>query len=80
LPLVRFPQAKRDVRVIRKELSTILVGEVRRVNEDLDGRGRVLVRPSGTEPVVRILVEAENEVEAEKLCDTIAALVDQELG
>jgi phosphoglucosamine mutase len=80
LPLVRFPQAKRDVRVIRKELSPALVGEVRRVNEDLDGRGRVLVRPSGTEPVVRILVEAENEVEAEKLCDTIAALVDQELG
>lgn len=79
-PLVRFPQAKRDVRVIRKEFSPALVHEVRRANEDLAGRGRVLVRPSGTEPVVRILVEAENEFEAEKLCDTIAALVNQELG
>jgi len=79
-PLVRFPQAKRDVRVTCKELSPALKDEVERANADLDGRGRVLVRPSGTEPVVRVLVEAENDAEAEKLCDTIAALVNQELG
>lgn len=79
-PLVRFPQAKRDVTVSRKELSPALQDEVKRANTELEGRGRVLVRPSGTEPVVRILVEAENEFEAEKLCDTIAALVNQELG
>jgi phosphoglucosamine mutase len=40
----------------------------------------VLVRPSGTEPVVRVLAEAEDEQEAEKLCATIAALVSTELG
>ena len=79
-PLVRFPQAKRDVRVARKELSRALEDAVQRANGDLEGHGRVLVRPSGTEPVVRVLVEAENESEAEKLCDTIAALVNQELG
>jgi phosphoglucosamine mutase len=79
-PLVRFPQAKRDVRVARKELSRALEDAVKRANGDLEGHGRVLVRPSGTEPVVRVLVEAENESEAEKLCDTIAALVNQELG
>jgi len=79
-PLVRFPQAKRDVTVSRKELSPALQDEVKRANAELEGRGRVLVRPSGTEPVVRVLVEAENEFEAEKLCDTIAALVNQELG
>ncbi len=78
-PLVRFPQAKRDVKVTRKEISPALQGEVRRANADLE-HGRVLVRPSGTEPVVRVLVEAENEADAEKLCDTIAALVNQELG
>jgi phosphoglucosamine mutase len=78
-PLVRFPQAKRDVNVTRKEISPALQGEVRRANADLK-HGRVLVRPSGTEPVVRVLVEAENEADAEKLCDTIAALVNQELG
>jgi phosphoglucosamine mutase len=78
-PLVRFPQAKRDVRVTRKKLSPALQEAVRRANADLN-HGRVLVRPSGTEPVVRVLVEAENESDAEKLCDTIAALVNQELG
>jgi phosphoglucosamine mutase len=50
------------------------------VNAGLDGRGRVLVRPSGTEPVVRVLAEAEDEKEAEELCGTIAALVSTELG
>jgi phosphoglucosamine mutase len=79
-PLVRLPQAKRNVRVTRMELSSGLQEEVRQANSDLEGRGRVLVRPSGTEPLVRILVEAENESEAERLCDRIAALVNQELG
>ena len=43
-------------------------------------RGRVLVRPSGTEPVVRVLAEAEREEEAEKHCATMAALVEREIG
>jgi len=42
--------------------------------------GRVLVRPSGTEPVVRVLAEAESEEEAQELCARIAALVRRELG
>jgi phosphoglucosamine mutase len=40
----------------------------------------VLVRPSGTEPVVRVLAEAATEAEAETLCARIATLVNQELG
>jgi phosphoglucosamine mutase len=50
------------------------------VNGELAGRGRVLVRPSGTEPVVRVLAEAENQADAETLCARIAALVAHELG
>ena len=46
----------------------------------LDGSARVLVRPSGTEPVVRLLAEAPTEVEAQELSDTIVALVRRELG
>ena len=53
---------------------------VERETAALEGRGRVLVRPSGTEPVVRVLAEAENEEEADRLCGTIAALVSTELG
>jgi phosphoglucosamine mutase len=50
------------------------------VNAELDGGGRVLVRPSGTEPVVRLLAEASTQEEAEALCARIASLVTQELG
>jgi len=68
------------LRVARRELPDRVIEEVSRLNADLDGRGRVLVRPSGTEPVIRILTEAESEAEAEAACATISALVTRELG
>ena len=78
----RYPQVKENVnvRVARRELSDHLRDEVARLNEELQGRGRVLVRPSGTEPVVRVLAEAENGEEAADLCASITALVTSELG
>jgi phosphoglucosamine mutase len=77
----RFPQALQNLpRVGRGPLPQTLVAEVERVNEELDGTGRVLVRPSGTEPVVRVLAEAETREDAEALCAKVAALVTHELG
>jgi phosphoglucosamine mutase len=76
----RYPQAKENVRVARRELTAPVVAEVERVNAKLGGRGRVLVRPSGTEPVVRVLAEAENAGKAADLCASIATLVRRELG
>jgi phosphoglucosamine mutase len=76
----RWPQAKENVRVRAKAFPDALRAEVERINGELDGSGRVLVRPSGTEPVVRVLVEAENELEASRLCGTISTLVSRELG
>ena len=78
--LRRLPQAKENIRVGRKELPQLLVDEVERLNARLDGKGRVLVRPSGTEPVIRVLAEAETRPEAEETCGTISALVRRELG
>jgi phosphoglucosamine mutase len=75
-----YPQVKRNVRVQRRELPQGLLEEVDRMASGLGEDGRVLVRPSGTEPVVRDLVEAQNEEDAEKLCASIAALVERELG
>ena len=75
-----YPQVKENVRVVSKELGDDLRHEVDRLNEELAGRGRVLVRPSGTEPVIRVLAEAETEEEAAKLCASITALVGKELG
>jgi phosphoglucosamine mutase len=76
----RFPQVKENVRVAVKELTPAIIKRVEETNKALAGRGRVLVRPSGTEPVVRVLAEAENVEEAQKLCGTIASLVSTELG
>jgi phosphoglucosamine mutase len=75
----RYPQVQENVRVARNELTAAIRDEVQRVNSRLVG-GRVLVRPSGTEPVVRVLAEAETDEEARALCVTIAALVRRELG
>jgi len=73
----KFPQAKQNVPVRTKEIPGSLREEIERLQAD---DGRILVRPSGTEPVVRVLAEAETLAEAENLCATIAALVRRELG
>ena len=78
--LEHYPQAIENVPVHSKEITDTLVAEVERVNAELGSSGRVLVRPSGTEPVVRVLVEARAEEEAKALCASIAALVAAELG
>ena len=76
----RYPQAKRNVAVSRPSVPQSVLDEAERLNAELGDGGRVLVRPSGTEPVIRILAEAENAEDAEKLCASIAALVERELG
>ena len=77
----RFPQAKENVPIANHgHLNPAIEEEVARLNAELGDRGRVLVRPSGTEPVIRVLAEAESGPEAETLCARIAALVRRELG
>jgi phosphoglucosamine mutase len=75
-----WPQVKANVRVRTKQLPVGLVERVEAENAALAGRARILVRPSGTEPVVRVLAEAEREEEAEKLCYTMKEIVESELG
>src|SRR4029077_9498763 len=53
---------------------------VRSADEELAGRGRGLVRPSGTEPLIRVMVEAPSDAEAEEVCTRLAALVERELA
>jgi phosphoglucosamine mutase len=73
-----FPQVKENVAVAHAVVPPRVASEVARVNAELDGSGRVLVRPSGTEPLIRVLAEAEREEEAASLCASIAALVRRE--
>jgi phosphoglucosamine mutase len=53
---------------------------VEREEEGLEGRGRVLLRPSGTEPLVRVMVEAPSADEADAVCQRLVSLVRQELA
>jgi phosphoglucosamine mutase len=76
----RFAQALENVRVPQPTVPAAVLEEVERRNAELGGEGRILVRPSGTEPVVRVLAEMEGEEEAAALCASIAALVRQELA
>jgi phosphoglucosamine mutase len=75
-----FPQAKQNVPVKRREVPQSVLDEAARITAELGDSGRVLVRPSGTEPVIRVLAEAENAEDAARICGSIAALVAKELG
>ena len=76
----RYPQVQENVPVATRSLPSALLGEVERINGELAGDGRILVRPSGTEPVVRVLAEARDFQKATQLCASISALVRRELG
>jgi phosphoglucosamine mutase len=79
----KLPQRLLNVRVReRGELeSAIEVNDaVSAAGQALEGRGRVLVRTSGTEPLVRVMVEAPTDEEAEEVCGRLAALVELQLG
>jgi phosphoglucosamine mutase len=53
---------------------------VERFEAELGDEGRVVVRPSGTEPLVRVMVEAPTELECSEWCDSIAAAAKNALG
>jgi phosphoglucosamine mutase len=76
----RYPQARENVPVAGRRLTPAIEEEVEQANAELGSTGRVLVRPSGTEPVIRVLAEAETAQEAAALCARIASLVRRELG
>jgi phosphoglucosamine mutase len=74
----KLPQRLVNVTVSDRDaaLGAPAVGEaIDREAEALEGRGRVLVRPSGTEPLVRVMVEAPTEGEAAEACDRLVAAV-----
>jgi phosphoglucosamine mutase len=73
--LVNVRVADRDAYGAHDGLQDLVAQEHAR----LEGRGRVLVRPSGTEPLVRVMVEAPTAAEAHGVCDRIVAAVEAEL-
>jgi phosphoglucosamine mutase len=82
-PFERLPQRLENVRVRDRsaiEGATAVWEAVEEENLKLDQRGRVLVRPSGTEPLVRVMVEAPDEKECDEICDRLVVVVRRELA
>jgi phosphoglucosamine mutase len=74
----RFPQVLVNVEVAHKERlddAREVWDAVKASESTLDGTGRVLVRASGTEPLVRVMVEAESEELAHTHADAVAELI-----
>jgi phosphoglucosamine mutase len=79
--MIRYPQVVQNIpRSDRGPLPAAVGATVDELNQGLGDEARVLVRPSGTEPLIRILAEAPTQAEAENLCAKVAALVRKELG
>jgi phosphoglucosamine mutase len=79
----RYPQVMENVRVrslAELDDSTAVWDAVSAAEEELAEHGRVLVRASGTEPLVRVMVEAETEDDARRHAETIAGEVRKYLG
>ncbi|NLG85618.1 MAG: phosphoglucosamine mutase [Firmicutes bacterium] len=78
-----FPQLMINVPVKSKDgwqENEQIKAAIIKAEQTLHGRGRILVRPSGTEPVIRVMVEGEEEGLLKDLADKIAAVITEQLG
>lgn len=79
----RFPQELINVQVRDKAAALeddVIAAAIRKGEEELGSSGRILVRPSGTEPLVRVMVEAATHEEAHRVASAIAGVVEKEQG
>ena len=79
----KLPQRLVNVRVADRDAlggAAEVWAAVERESQLLEGRGRVLVRPSGTEPLVRVMVEAPDPAECEEITARLVQVVEAELG
>ncbi|MBC2397562.1 phosphoglucosamine mutase [Clostridium tetanomorphum] len=67
------PNDKKDIYITDTEIAE----EIRKIEEKMDGRGRVLIRPSGTEPLVRVMLEGEEQKEIDDIAHSLAKLIEK---
>lgn len=80
--VTKLPQVLRNVRLPRRglDVAALVADDVAAAERRLGSTGRVLLRPSGTEPVVRIMVEAASAEEATAVADGLAGAVERAVG
>ncbi|MEE8722172.1 MAG: phosphoglucosamine mutase [Eggerthellaceae bacterium] len=80
--MTRYPQTLINVKVADKhalEGNKAVADEVAAIEAELGDEGRVVIRPSGTEPLIRVMVEASSADVAQSACERVAAVVEREL-
>ena len=80
--MVRFPQVLINVKNVAKErlaTSNVIADAVKAAETELGSNGRVLLRASGTEPLVRVMVEAQSDAVAQSVATKLAQVVETEL-
>jgi phosphoglucosamine mutase len=77
--MTRLPQVMHNVRVKERDPHVVehLAADIAAVEEELGGQGRVLIRPSGTEPLIRVMVEAATLAQAEAAATRLARAVEE---
>jgi phosphoglucosamine mutase len=81
--MTTYPQTLVNVKVKeRQDLASIpeIANRMAEIDKKLDGTGRLLVRYSGTEPKVRVMIEGEDEKEIQALAEDLAEIIRQKLG
>jgi phosphoglucosamine mutase len=81
--MTKYPQILINVRLgasFDLNASVVVRQAVAEAEQELADRGRVLLRPSGTEPLVRVMVEGEDALQVERLARELAAVVEQAVG
>ena len=53
---------------------------IQKLEEEFSGNGRVLIRPSGTEPLIRVMIEGEDQVYMQKKAEELVSLIEKKLG
>ena len=81
--MTKYPQQLVNVRVATKtgwETNTLIAAAIATGELELGENGRILVRPSGTEPLIRVMAEGSNQEQLNQICNQIAAVIAQEQG
>jgi phosphoglucosamine mutase len=81
--MTTYPQILVNIKVReRRDLALIpeIVKHMTEIEQKLDGTGRLLVRYSGTEPKIRVMIEGEDETEIKALAEDLAEIIKEKLG